>query len=290
MKEISMEDADITTVATWIAERSEHISNDSKSEEDSLPPAIKIIRCVLSLRTSYDKVVVRREKTFRVVHPDIKQVAELENLMASYPNPYEFMRQELCYKSERKAKMLQQVVQYVCQIVQKTPNVSEEEILKKWAIQAKPHECYTLKIKYFKLAGFQYLRMLFGADTAKPDVHVIRLVSKILRRNVSAIESILLLEEASKQVRLSVRSVDRFIWNIGARQPKIDKTTELNDELRPEYNETLLKNGVRGKYAEQYAAGTNLVRLDPDVADAFPTKEAVNEALRSVLKEKTKEK
>ena len=65
----------------------------------------------------------------------------------------------------------------------------------------------------------------------------------------------------------------------------VDKT-ELNDELRPEYDETLLKNGTRGKYTKEYEAGTNIVRLDPDVAAAFPTEEAVNEALRSVLKEK----
>ena len=49
-----------------------------------------------------------------------------------------------------------------------------------------------------------------------------------------------------------------------------------NDELRPEYDETSLKNGVRGKYAEQYAAGTNIVRLAPDVAAAFPNEETVN--------------
>lgn len=58
----------------------------------------------------------------------------------------------------------------------------------------------------------------------------------------------------------------------------------LNDELRPEYDGTLLKNGIRGKYAERYAAGTNIVRLEPDVAAVFPNEEAVNEALRFVLK------
>ena len=52
--------------------------------------------------------------------------------------------------------------------------------------------------------------------------------------------------------------------------------TTPNDELHPEYDETLLKNGIRGKYAEQYAAGTNIVRLAPDVAAAFPNEEAVN--------------
>ena len=64
--------------------------------------------------------------------------------------------------------------------------------------------------------------------------------------------------------------------------------TTPNDELRPEYDETSLKNGVRGKYAQQYAAGTNIVCLAPDVAAAFPTGEAVSDALRSVLKKRSK--
>ena len=58
----------------------------------------------------------------------------------------------------------------------------------------------------------------------------------------------------------------------------------LEDELREEYDETLLKNGVRGKYVQRLAAGSNIVRLAPDVAAAFPTEEAVNEALRLLLK------
>lgn len=60
--------------------------------------------------------------------------------------------------------------------------------------------------------------------------------------------------------------------------------TAPNDELRTEYDGTLLKDGVRGKYAQQYDSGTNIVRLAPDVAAAFPNDEAVNEALRFVLK------
>ncbi len=56
------------------------------------------------------------------------------------------------------------------------------------------------------------------------------------------------------------------------------------DELRPEYDlSQLLKGGIRGKYTERYKAGTNLVLLEPDVAQAFPDDEAVNEALRLVM-------
>jgi len=61
--------------------------------------------------------------------------------------------------------------------------------------------------------------------------------------------------------------------------------TETKDELRPEYDlSALLNGGVRGKYAAQYQEGTNLVLLAPDVAAAFSSAEAVNEALRLVLR------
>mgnify|MGYP001117344065 CR=1 FL=1 len=56
------------------------------------------------------------------------------------------------------------------------------------------------------------------------------------------------------------------------------------DELRPEYDLSQLRGGVRGKYAQRYKQGTNLVLLDPDVADAFPTEDAVNEALRMLMR------
>jgi len=46
----------------------------------------------------------------------------------------------------------------------------------------------------------------------------------------------------------------------------------------------LLKGGVRGKYVERYRQGTNMVLLEPDVAQAFPDARAVNEALRLVMR------
>ncbi|MCL4870222.1 MAG: hypothetical protein KJ063_14755 [Anaerolineae bacterium] len=60
--------------------------------------------------------------------------------------------------------------------------------------------------------------------------------------------------------------------------------TPFDDELRPEYDETVLKDGVRGKYTSRYRQGTNLVLLAPDVAAAFPTEQAVNDALRLLMK------
>ena len=56
-----------------------------------------------------------------------------------------------------------------------------------------------------------------------------------------------------------------------------------SEELRSEYRREDLGRGVRGKYLESYRAGTNIALLSPDVAKAFPTDEAVNEALRSLI-------
>lgn len=64
---------------------------------------------------------------------------------------------------------------------------------------------------------------------------------------------------------------------------KVESEIE-EDELRPEYDLSQLKRRVRGKYVARYREGTNLVLLEPDDAAAFPDAEAVNEALRMLIK------
>ncbi|BBD69876.1 hypothetical protein NIES4072_27880 [Nostoc commune NIES-4072] len=58
---------------------------------------------------------------------------------------------------------------------------------------------------------------------------------------------------------------------------------EMEDELRSEYDFAQMEGGIRGKYIEQYHQGTNLVLLDPDVAQAFPNNKTVNDALRLLI-------
>ena len=53
--------------------------------------------------------------------------------------------------------------------------------------------------------------------------------------------------------------------------------------MKDEYD---FSKGVRGKYAKQYADGTNIILLEPDVAKAFPDSESVNKALRSLIQQK----
>ncbi|MBD2503639.1 hypothetical protein [Anabaena azotica] len=64
---------------------------------------------------------------------------------------------------------------------------------------------------------------------------------------------------------------------------KKEVENEMEDELCYEYDFAQMEGGVRGKYVERYRTQTNLVRLDPDVAQAFPNDEAVNNALRLLI-------
>ena len=65
----------------------------------------------------------------------------------------------------------------------------------------------------------------------------------------------------------------------------MQKPSDAEDyELREEYDLSKLTVVPKGRYAPQQRAGKNVIVLAPDVADAFPTDEAVNEALRLVLR------
>jgi hypothetical protein len=54
----------------------------------------------------------------------------------------------------------------------------------------------------------------------------------------------------------------------------------MNHEFEDDLNDDLLSHY---DFAKRYRSGTNVVLLDPDVSDAFPTAESVNEALRMLM-------
>ena len=62
-----------------------------------------------------------------------------------------------------------------------------------------------------------------------------------------------------------------------------EKNSEI--EMLDEYD---FSQGVTGKYAKQYAEGTNVVVLDPDVAKVFPDSAAVNQALRQIIERRSR--
>lgn len=64
------------------------------------------------------------------------------------------------------------------------------------------------------------------------------------------------------------------------KREKVLASAEEKEEMLLEYD---FSEGIRGKYAERYAEGTNVVVLSPDLARIFPDSESVNRALRALV-------
>ena len=62
---------------------------------------------------------------------------------------------------------------------------------------------------------------------------------------------------------------------------KNDESEELEDELKPEYDLRQLRVRKLGHGRRRFG---DVIRLEPDVADAFPDADAVNEALRFLIR------
>jgi len=60
---------------------------------------------------------------------------------------------------------------------------------------------------------------------------------------------------------------------------------DLKDDMLEEYD---FSNGVRGKYAKRYKEGVNIIKLDSDVAKFFSDEKSVNEALRTLINNRTR--
>lgn len=232
-----------------VASRLKAISPDLYSRDysdTSDPPAVRVIHSVIQQGLTYETTVYPRLVGFKKNRPDVKSIRQLADLMASYKTPLEFLSEEVDLPNKLKAGAIDGLVKYLCGLIEASPAVPEEETLKQWAITAEPDDYKKLGIKGVKIATFQWLRMLFGADTSKPDVHIMNFINDTIEQTLSKNECVLLIEGIALHLGVSEREVDGAIWN--------------------------------------FMASGLTVRLAPDIADAFPTDTSVNQALRSLLK------
>src|SRR4051794_1105203 len=76
-------------------------------------PAVRVIDCVLSLNRRYDGFVVPRLDAFEQRFPNVTTVAQLRRLIESYGTPAEFVADALNYRDADRARILDEVVDYV---------------------------------------------------------------------------------------------------------------------------------------------------------------------------------
>jgi hypothetical protein len=121
--------------------------------------------CVLSLNRRYDAFTLPRVKAFAEHHPEVTTLAHLNAMFAKYPEIGQFSRDALNYNDVRRERTLRGVADYLLTIGPSYAGATEWERLTAWAQSARPADSASIGVKGFGLAGFQYLRMLLGAQT-----------------------------------------------------------------------------------------------------------------------------
>lgn len=179
--------------------------------------ALSVIDCVLSLNRRYDGFVLPRVEAFARQKPHIIELAHLSQVLNGCNKVGDFCLKELNYNHAQREQTLRGVLEYMISAQTKHEGTSEWNRLRAWANSSKPGDYLSVGVAGFGLSGFQYMRMLFGAQTTKPDIHIMRFVSQIMGRKVSDAQALALLEAASAKAGLPLREVDGAIWEAGAR-------------------------------------------------------------------------
>jgi hypothetical protein len=184
----------------------------------SRAPALRVIDCVLSLNRDYNQFVVPRLDAFEGRFPAVETVLQLRSLIKSYKSLAAFANDALDYNDPGRAATLRGIVEYLVRTAL-GGHGPETDQLNTWAEHARPQDYLVVQIPGFGLAGFQYLRMLFGANTTKPDVHVSRYVASAVGHPVSDVQALLLLEDAGNLGGVPLRDIDPTMWETSARNP-----------------------------------------------------------------------
>jgi hypothetical protein len=175
------------------------------------PNAVLVcIDAVLSINRKYYKFVVPRITCFQNNYSNITTLKDLLNLIEE--KGIEGFSECWNYKHDARVEVLYSLINRLIEISEKYRSSSEIESLRLWAKETSPKDYKNFNVKGIGLATYQYIRMMFGASTVKPDVHIKRTISNILNRNVSDIESIDLFEQSCKDLGVNTATIDHNLW------------------------------------------------------------------------------
>ena len=200
--------------------RSRFSSFPTRTENGWGKPALNALDCVLSPSRNYEKVVLPRLKYFSNERPGVCTLVDLQTAISSHSSPADFLAAELRDDDPQRGSLLQEVINYLLDIQHNFDGSTESARLSAWAEWAHPGDFAFVGIPGFALAGFQYLRLLFGANTAKPSTRICRFVSDSIGRRVGPAEALFLLERAAKRAQLCIRDINNALGNLAAKRTK----------------------------------------------------------------------
>ena len=180
-------------------------------------PAYICIDAVLSIRRQYFAFVVPRIDYFKENNSDIDSLISLLSLIEE--KGYKGFQKVWNYNHPERVEILENLIRQFLAYNEKNNYQDELKAMKNWALSTSPNDYRYFGVPGIGMATFQYLRMLCGAQTVKPDVHIKNAINLALDRQVSDIEAIVFIELASQELDLPTSVLDHNIWRHYAEKP-----------------------------------------------------------------------
>ena len=173
-------------------------------------PVLVLLDAVLSIRRKYYAFVVPRVKGFEKDFPQVQNLNQLLDLISV--SSIEGFCRIWNYNHESRVLILRDLaLRFIC-YADDLKEKSDLDAMKHWTSSCTVFDHKFFGVKGIGLATFQYLRMMLGVPTVKPDVHIRRAVSTIIEREVNDIDAIELIEKASTELGYPAIIIDNYFW------------------------------------------------------------------------------
>jgi hypothetical protein len=182
--------------------------NQAPNEFNYDNPVLILVDAVLSMNRKYDSFVVPRVELIR--KRGIKTLEEaLKTIEGEGINGF-------CkiwnYNHPERVEILKRLINRYLQVKKDLKIDDDLTALKEWGRRSTVRDYKDLNVKGIGFVTYQYLRLMCGADTTKPDIHLKRAVKEGTGENLPLEEVVQVVEETSKKLGIKARQLDYALW------------------------------------------------------------------------------
>lgn len=192
--------------------------------------ALICIDAVLSINRKYYSFVVPRIKIIQENYHEINSLTKLQELIKR--SSIEEFSKIWNYNHPQRIKTLSNLVDRLiaCADIKEYDSTKTElEKLQMWAKTVNAYDYDTFNVQGIGIATYQYIRMMLGAKTVKPDVYIKRYISSVLNKNLNEKDIIDIFEKACHSKNIDVSQADHSLWKQNARDVDVQYLWE-NDK------------------------------------------------------------
>ncbi|MDT2565842.1 hypothetical protein [Enterococcus avium] len=222
-----LDDNELESLIDYVDEHL-HLSNYLPEEYSYNNPVLIILDAVLSKNRNYDKAKVWI-KNFKTEYENIKSLNDLEK-MIEFEGAIK-VTEKIKYKDVSRIIEIKDVAETFLDLKLKYNEQDDLKAMKKWAEETDftKKDDPIFKIKGIGIATFQYLRILSGAQTCKPDVHIKNFLNDVLGRKIgkkiSEESAVRAVAQLAQSIDKDTRIVDNAIWKYQRSKNDIKKVT-----------------------------------------------------------------